>query len=97
MIESKKLIVDDNFVNMCGDLDMTRCQLNLISSMINDHLEEHGILYETELYDMLGMNGCGYDVEGIITSDISIDTHVDTNKQNNKPTIVFVLEYEREV
>ena len=96
MTESKKLIVDDDFVNMCGDLDMTRCQLNLISSMINDRLEEHGILYETELYDMLGMNGCGYDVEGIIASDISLNTFIDAGEQN-KPIIRFVLEYEREV
>lgn len=96
MVESEKLIVDDNFTNMCGDLDMTRCQLNLLTSMINDRLERE-IVYETELYNMLGMNGCGSDNKGIIASDISIDTRVDINKQNNKPTIVFVLEYEREV
>jgi hypothetical protein len=96
MIESKKLIVDDDFANMCGDLEMTRCQLNMITSMLNDRLE-HGILYETELYDMLGMNGCGSDNRGIIASDISIDTFVDANEQNNRPKIGFVLEYEREV
>lgn len=97
MVESKKLIVDDDFADMCGNPLMTRYQLNSISLMLRDRLEEQGILYETELYDMLGMNSCGSDDKGIITSDISIDTHVDVNKQNNKPTIVFTLEYEREV
>lgn len=96
MIESKKLIVDDDFANMCGDLEMIRCELNIITSMLNEH-REYATLYETELYDMLGMNGCGSDNRGIIASDISIDTFVDANEQNNKPKIGFVLEYEREV
>lgn len=95
MIESKKLIVDDNFVNMCGDLETARCELNLVLSMLNDH-REYATLYETELYDMLGMNGCGYDVEGIIASDISLYTFIDIDKQNGY-IVRFVLEYEREV
>lgn len=95
MIESRNIIVNDEFMDMFdNDRSMVMCELNIISNMICQQAHS-GVVFESELYDLLGMKYYGEDKRGIVLPDISIETHVDV--KNDMPIIAFSINYDVDV